>query len=129
MSFMYTYKGDSTRTRQAAKLQPWIWDKIFQCHFFCLQSKTITPAIIQTVASYNGDISAWCSTGDLKNKLFCWVRKIPRASPLGTVPRKTKRNETLQDKNNDNLLSDRLKKKKKTGLGTGKLSLLHLIQT
>ena len=51
---------------------------------------------------------------------------MSRASPLGTVPRKTKRNETLQDKNNDNLLSERLKKKQ-TGLGTGKLSLLHLI--
>ena len=36
---------------------------------------------------------------------------MSRASPLGTVPRKTKRNETLQDKNNDKLLSERLKKK------------------
>ena len=51
---------------------------------------------------------------------------MSRASPLGTVPRKTKRNETLQDKHNDKLLSERLKKKQ-TGLGTGKLSLLHLI--
>ena len=52
---------------------------------------------------------------------------MPRASPLGTVPRKTERNEILQDKNNNNLLSECLKKK--MVLGTGKLSPLHLIQT
>ena len=106
MYFAHMYKGDSTKTRQPAKLQPWIWYKIYQCHFFSLQSKTITPA---------------------QNNSYKKIRKMPRASPLGTVPRKTKRNETLRDKNNNNLLSERLKKR--LVLGTGKLSPLHFIQT
>ena len=48
---------------------------------------------------------------------------MSRASALGTVPRKTKRNETSQDKHNDNLLSERLKQ---TGLGTGKFDTSNL---
>ena len=82
--------------------------RCFNVIFFCLQSKTITPA------QNNSDGSLlqrgrYCL--EFPEELLWRARKMSRASPLGTVPRKTKRNETLQDKNNDKLLSERLKKK------------------
>ena len=93
MSSTYTYKGDSTRTSSKTSTLD-------------LGQDVLMSFFLSTKQNNNAN-SAWCSP----EELFWRARKMSRASALGTVPRKTKRNETSQDKHNDNLLSERLKKK------------------